>query len=240
MPPSCLICEQSADSATRLCENCNAFMRQSRQQSLEHQHQRPERCVRCAVDLNSGLNDGALHCAQCIKQPPLFHCCVTATSYNPLTGKLLNQLKHHSKLSATIPIATNMIEAIQSHYAQSPANIDLVIPVPLHVDRLRQRGFNQANEIAKPICKALGLTLAFNLCERRFDNPPQQQAGLAARHKNLRGAFIVNKDIKGKHIAIVDDVVTTGATANAVAKSLLDAGAARCDIWCFSRTPRKQ
>ena len=227
-------------------------MRQSRQQSLEHQHQRPERCVRCAVDLNSGLNDGALHCAQCIKQPPLFHCCVTATSYNPLTGKLLNQLKHHSKLSATIPIATNMIEAIQSHYAQSPANIDLVIPVPLHIDRLRQRGFNQANEIAKPICKALGLTLASNLCERRFDNPPQQQAGLAARHKNLcgafivngalivNGAFIVNKDIKGKHIAIVDDVVTTGATANAVAKSLLDAGAARCDIWCFSRTPRKQ
>jgi len=215
-------------------------MRQSRQQSLEHQHQGPERGIRCAVDLNSGLSDGALHCAQCIKQPPLFHCCVTATSYNPLTGKLLNQLKHHSKLSATIPIATNMIEAIQSHYAQSPANIDLVIPVPLHVDRLRQRGFNQANEIAKPICKALGLTLAFNLCQRRFDNPPQQQAGLAARHKNLRGAFIVNKDIKGKHIAIVDDVVTTGATANAVAKSLLDAGAARCDIWCFSRTPRKQ
>jgi len=133
-----------------------------------------------------------------------------------------------------------MVEAIQSHYAHSPANIDLVIPVPLHIDRLRERGFNQANEIAKPICKALGLTLAFNLCERRFDSPPQQQAGLAERHKNLRGAFIVKKNVKGKYVAIVDDVVTTGATANAVAKSLLNAGATHCDIWCFSRTPRKQ
>ncbi|HAB56171.1 MAG TPA: hypothetical protein DCE61_07405 [Cellvibrionales bacterium] len=240
MPPSCLICEQSADSVTRLCENCNAFIRQSRQQQLKPGCQSPQRCLRCAVDLDSGLSDGALHCAQCIKQPPRFHCCVTATSYNPITGKLINQLKHHSKLSATLPIAANMVEAIQSHYAHSADTIDLVIPVPLHIDRLRQRGFNQANEIAKPICKALGLKLAFNLCERRFDNPPQQQAGLAARHKNLRGAFIVNADVKGKYIAIVDDVVTTGATANAVTKSLLDAGAARCDIWCFSRTPRKQ
>ena len=240
MPASCLICEQSADSVTRLCESCNAFMRQSRQSSQEEGEQSPQRCLRCAVDLDSGLSDGALHCAQCIKQPPRFHCCVTATSYNPLTGKLLNQLKHHNKLSATAPMAANMVDAIQAHYEHSPASIDLVIPVPLHIDRLRQRGFNQANELAKPICKALGLPRAFNLCERRFDNPPQQRAGLAARHKNLRGAFIAHKDVKGKNIAIVDDVVTTGATANAVTKSLLDAGAARCDIWCFSRTPRKQ
>lgn len=233
MPPSCLICEQSADSSTCLCESCNTFIITSR-------HQSDQRCVRCAVDLDSGLGDGALHCAQCIKQPPLFHSCITATSYNPLTGKLLNQLKHHGKLSATLPIAANMIEAIKTHYAHSSSNIDLVIPVPLHIDRLRQRGFNQANEIAKPICKALDLPLAFNLCERQLNNPPQQQAALAARHKNLRGAFIASAAVKGKNIAIVDDVVTTGATANAVAKCLLDAGATRCDIWCFSRTPRKQ
>ena len=237
MPSSCLICEQSADSSTRLCENCSAFINKSR-------HQSDQRCVRCAVDLDSGLGDGALHCAQCIKQPSLFHSCITATSYNPLTGKLLNQLKHHGRLSATLPIAANMIEAIKTHYAlsssNSPSNIDLVIPVPLHKDRLRQRGFNQANEIAKPICKALDLPLVVNLCQRQLNNPPQQQATLAARHKNLRGAFTANPAVKGKHIAIIDDVVTTGATANAVAKSLLDAGAARCDIWCFSRTPRKQ
>ena len=240
MPPSCLICEQSADSSTRMCESCSVFIYKSRQQSNP-------RCVKCAVDLNSSLSDGALHCAQCIKQPPLFNSCITATSYNPVTGKLLNQLKHHGKLSATQPIAAHMIETIKTHYAQSSShnsthslvNIDLVIPVPLHKDRLRQRGFNQANEIAKPICKALGLSLSFNVCERQLNNPPQQQATLAARHKNLRGAFIASPAVKGKYIAIIDDVVTTGATANAVAKSLLNAGATRCDIWCFSRTPRK-
>lgn len=236
-PPSCLICEQSADSATRLCENCNELIRQSRNDIHS-------RCVRCAVDLNSGLGDGALHCAQCIKQPPLFDHCVTATSFNPLTGKLINQLKHHGKLSATIPISNSMVEAIKTHYAASTTRVDLVIPVPLHINRLRHRGFNQANEIAKLVCKALDLPLAFNLCERQFDNPPQQQSSLAARHKNLRDAFIVNSNmtkanIKGKTIAIIDDVVTTGATANATTKTLLNAGASRCDIWCFSRTPRK-
>lgn len=236
MPPSCLICEQSAESSTRLCQSCNRFIGQSRRQGKP-------RCVRCAVDLDNGWDDGALHCAQCIKQPPLFNYCVTATSFNPLTGKLINQLKHQGKLSATVPIASNMIEAIKTHYAHNASKVDLVVPVPLHINRLRKRGFNQANEIAKPICKALGLTLNFNLCERQLNNPPQQQSALAARHKNLRGAFIikpgVKAEIKGKHIAIIDDVVTTGATANAVAKTLLDAGATCCDIWCFSRTPRK-
>ncbi len=291
LPPICLICGQSALSTSRLCSHCQPHITLN---SDTEKNVTKLRCLRCSVEIapsssaridsspqdkvirnNKISNDGALFCAQCIKHPPLFDQCVSALDYAAIPAKLINQLKHQGKLAATVPISHSMTLAVQSHYQDLSARIDLAVAVPLHTDRLRQRGFNQAYEIAKPVCKQLDIPLAINLCQRQFDNTPQQLADRATRQRNLRGAFIVNKrpnktmaaniisraknlsgknlkpafkhsakpisrhKIEGKQIAIIDDVVTTGATANALAKSLLAAGASRCDIWCFARTPRK-
>lgn len=291
LPSICLICGQSAISASRLCNHCQPHI------TLNIETEKDAttlRCLRCSVEIapsssarihsqaqdksiinNKISDDGALFCAQCIKHPPLFDQCVSALDYAVIPAKLINQLKHQGKLAATVPISQSITQAVQSHYQDLAARIDLAVAVPLHTDRLRQRGFNQAYEIAKPVCKQLNIPLAINLCQRQFDNPPQQLADRATRQRNLRGAFIVSnrlnkivpgniisrvknlsgKNVKpafrhrykhtgrskleGQQIAIIDDVVTTGATANALAKSLLAAGASRCDIWCFARTPRK-
>lgn len=247
LPRICLICDQTTRGRNALCQHCQPWIYAS-------SYPDKQLCLSCSVEINqenthtkqqlekNGDNypvDGALHCAQCIKQPPRYSKCLSATAYNAFSGKLLNQLKHRGKLAASLPMASSLSQTINAYYGKPSAHIDTAIPVPLHIKRLRQRGFNQAAEIAKPLCRQLGIKVRYDLCIRNFDNPPQQHSGLAARHKNLRDAFYSLPAVKGKRVAVIDDVVTTGATANAVAKSLLDAGASHCDIWCFARTPRK-
>ena len=250
-PRTCLICDQNAanNAASRhaLCQHCTPWINASSYQdrrlclscSVELSQEKTNRKQKLISNHGSRPEDGALHCAQCIKHAPRYRKCLSAAPYNAFSGKLLNQLKHHGKLAASLPIADSMHQPIETFYGKPSAHIDIAIPVPLHINRLKQRGFNQAAEIAKPLCRQLGIKVQHNACVRNFDNPPQQYAGVEARHKNLRGAFYSHSTVAGKRVAVIDDVVTTGATANAVAKSLLDAGASYVDIWCFARTGRK-
>ncbi len=205
------------------------------------------RCRRCAVPLirlhqraMSATNDkdGALDCATCIQKRPYFYQCVCAVDFNPAASRLVNQLKHQGRLTAIVPIAAIMTATIKAHYVPTLDEIDWVIALPLHLNRLRARGFNQAIEIARPICKQLQIPLQNHLCLRKINTRQQQAVGQQARQDNLRGAFSATQALNGARIAIIDDVVTTGATVNALSKTLLQAGASRCDIWCFARTPR--
>ena len=182
--------------------------------------------------------DGALDCATCIQKRPYFYQCVCAVDFSPAASRLVNQLKHQGRLTAIVPIAAIMTATIKAHYGPTLDEIDWVIAVPLHLNRLRARGFNQAIEIARPICKQLQIPLQNHLCLRKVNTRQQQAAGQQARQDNLRGAFSATQALNGARIAILDDVVTTGATVNALSKTLLQAGASRCDIWCFARTPR--
>ena len=153
---------------------------------------------------------------------------------------LVNQLKHQHRLAAAIPIASAIVDQVRAQYAienqSQKLPIDLLVPVPLHRNRLRHRGFNQALEVGRLISKTLEINLARNHCIRLRDTPAQQQLDLNERKRNLNNAFWASPAVKGKQIAIIDDVVTTGTTANSVAKALLRVGAHRCDIWCFART----
>jgi ComF family protein len=110
-----------------------------------------------------------------------------------------------------------------------------IVPVPLHPDRLAERGFNQARELARPVARAGGLPLLDGICRRSAATPAQ--AGLTAqqRYRNLEGAFTATADLSGYRIAVVDDVFTTGSTAAALSRELLRAGAASVEVWAVAR-----
>ena len=112
---------------------------------------------------------------------------------------------------------------------------ELLIPIPLHNQRYRQRRFNQATEIARPISRLLGIPLNLNACVRIRDTTPQFDLPAKLRKKNLRKAFAMKKAICANHIAIIDDVVTTGNTVNELAKVVRRSGVERIDIWSFAR-----
>ena len=114
---------------------------------------------------------------------------------------------------------------------------DLLVPVPVTPARLRSRGFNQAAQIARVISRELEIPAALRVLERIRDAPSQSALGRRARRANLRGAFACRRRLEGRHIALIDDVVTTGATGEAASHVLRRAGAARVDVWALARTP---
>ena len=117
--------------------------------------------------------------------------------------------------------------------------VDALIPVPLHPGRLRERGFNQAFEIARPVAAATGLPLLIRGIQRQANTRPQSLLAARHRYRNMRGAFRTRRGLEGMNVAIVDDVITTGATVNALAASLRDAGAGEIHAWALSRVVSK-
>jgi ComF family protein len=115
------------------------------------------------------------------------------------------------------------------------SQVDGIVPVPLHRRRLAERGFNQARELARPVAEHCGIPILDDACQRIM--PTTSQAGLAAqqRYRNVRGAFHASSGVRGRRLAILDDVLTTGSTAQAVARELLRSGAAATEIWAVAR-----
>lgn len=112
---------------------------------------------------------------------------------------------------------------------------DILLPVPLHSSRLRQRGYNQALELARPIAKQLGLQLDTRSCTRKKLTSDQVGLSASKRKTNLKGAFEVNCSFKDKHVAVIDDVMTTGSTVNELSQQLIRAGARQVDVWVCAR-----
>ena len=116
---------------------------------------------------------------------------------------------------------------------------ECIIPVPLHPQRLRVRGFNQALELARIIAKQLNIPLNYSLCQRDKSTPFQSGLSAKQRKQNLKNAFIVTKPHAYKHVAIFDDVVTTGTTVNELAKQLKNSGVETIEVWAIARTQNK-
>jgi len=240
LPQCCVLCRQAALEGLAICSTCHLLLLK---QSLNNFSQ----CLRCALPLGGGdrLKHAALHCPRCISAAPDFSRCIAALSYDRLSGLIINRFKHKELLAARSIICSLMIDAINQRQALNTGskgvnklNIDMVIPVPLHPKRLRQRGFNQALEIAKPIARHFKLPIAPNACQRNKYANAQQTLNSRQRAKNLDNAFSVcANQIAGRRIAIVDDVVTTTHTARSLSKLLMQAGAVDCEVWCFARTP---
>lgn len=223
LPPICVLCGDpglyTGLQAIDLCGSCN-----------DELPRLTSACARCAEPLSGELAAEAL-CGQCLVTPPAFERCLSLFRYQPPTDYLIQALKFHGRLELALLLGNLMAEWLSQVTETKP---DCLVPVPLHAHRLRERGFNQATEIAKQVARRLGCSLDIHCCERIKTTAPQSDLSKKDRAKNMKGAFKVHKALSG-HIVILDDVMTTGSTAHELAKTLLKAGAERVDVWVCAR-----
>ncbi|QVM91057.1 ComF family protein [Pseudomonas entomophila] len=222
---ACLLCDEPARQPHPLCVACESEL--------------PwlgEQCLRCALPLSL---DG-LTCASCSRRPPAYSQVVAAWHYGFPVDTLISRFKHHSQWPLGRLMAQLLGHAVEHCHGMGLPRPDRLLPVPLARRRLRQRGFNQAAMLCRWLSRQLELPWDEHLLERTRDTPAQQALGASARQRNLRQAFALSPgtEVEGLHLAVVDDVMTTGATAQAIAALLRKAGARRVDIYCLARTPR--
>lgn len=229
----CALCESKAEQSPCLCQACKA--------DLEFQG---ITCVRCYEPLD--IPDETL-CAQCTLSPPSFDLTYCFALYRFPASKLIQDLKYDSQRYLARTMALCMAERLQETYGEFSSNraahqaIALVY-VPLHADKLAMRGFNQSQAIAEHLSKAMNLPIIESFLIKRHTTKTQVNLNRAQRLRNLRGTLRINEDIDliPKHVILVDDVMTTGATAEAASKLLKDHGVARVDVCCFARTPKER
>lgn len=220
LPRRCLLCQQQSLEA-KLCAPCYQDLPWTR-----------SACRRCALPLPNTVDC----CGDCLARPPSFDHCWTAFHYASPVDRLIGQFKNQRQLRAGRLLSTLLLDAFQR--SPSPLALpDLLVPVPLHWRRQLGRGFNQAAFVAESLARELKLPLN-GVAKRRFATPKQQQLKRKQRLGNLRDVFAVNAPaVLERHVVIVDDVITTGATAEALSWQLKRAGARRVDVWALARTP---
>ncbi len=184
------------------------------------------RCPICALPTLEGLT-----CGRCLAHPPAFDETRAVFAYTAPVDQVIHELKY----SGTLPVARFLGLVMAQALAQSPRP-DLLVPMPLHPNRLRERGFNQAAELAKHLARELDIPLALPACVRTRDVGPQAALSLADRHANVRGIFRCNAPLAGQQVALVDDVMTTGASLDALARAAKAAGAGKVMAWVAART----
>lgn len=187
------------------------------------------RCPRCAL-----ASAGGAVCGRCLARPPAFDATVAALEYRFPADVLVRELKFAGQLALAPLLGTVLAEAVRACGAPRP---DCAVPVPLARSRLVSRGCNQAMEIARAAARALAVPVRSELCERVRETPAQTDLPLAGRAANVRGAFACPGLAAGLAIAVVDDVMTSGATLDEIARALKAAGAAYVVNWVVARTP---
>lgn len=213
LPQSCLLC--AADGAGGpFCEPCLAEL-----PWLPSDH-----CRVCAVPLASGSLCGA-----CLERPPRFDAVEAAFVYRFPLDALIPAFKYGSRLALARALGEPLARAVRRE-------VDAIVPMPLAPSRLAERGFNQALEIARVIASLTGIPLLRHACRKVVDTPPQAALPWRERGKNVRRAFVCDADLDCRRIAVVDDVLTTGATLNELARVLRRAGASEVVGWVVART----
>ncbi|MDR6961132.1 ComF family protein [Pseudomonas brassicacearum] len=222
---SCLLCGEPTDTPQPICTPCESELPWLADQ-----------CGVCALPLPMA----GLRCGQCAAQPPAFERVLAPWAYDFPVDSLITRFKHQAKWPFGRLMGELLAQSLQHHFDEGLERPDALVPVPLALRRLRQRGFNQATLLARWLSGPLQIPCEENLLRRIQDTPAQQALDAQARRRNLRQAFALSPgaSLRNRHLALVDDVLTTGATAEALARLLLDAGAARVDVYCLARTPK--
>lgn len=219
----CPLCGARVAGA-RLCAGCEADI-------LYVAPDAPPRCPRCALR----LRPGAPCCAACLGTPRAFARAVAAFDYEPPADALVRLLKVQLRLSMA-PVLARLIAAAVARDGRLPAGA-LLLPVPAGRASLLRRGMNPAAEIARGLAAELDLPLAHGVLLRRRETPRQTGRSRQARRRGAVGVFACAGGVQGRHVAVVDDVMTTGSTADAAAAALLAAGAAEVTLLVAARTP---
>lgn len=220
-PPTCLLCGAPGADGLDLCPGCL--------RSLPWNH---ACCTRCAAPLAPAVSG---ICGQCLKHPPAFDAALTPLLYRPPLDWLLQGYKFNRRLAPGRLLSGLLERHLVRHLDAVP---DLILPVPLHPARLRERGYNQALELARPLARALEVPLAAGLARRIRATATQSLLPAEERRRNVRGAFELARPLRARHVAIVDDVVATGSTVGELARLLRRAGAERVDVWAVARAGR--
>lgn len=220
-PPTCLICGFLTRTASNLCEAC--------QKSLPIL---PHHCRHCAQFLPSAT---ILLCGKCQTAPPPFDKVYALGPYESGIKQLIRQLKFQQQLPAARALGELLAVTIQTEWYRHRPLPDLILPVPLHIDRLKERGFNQALEIARAISKRCSVPLASTAFIRTKSTLAQSSLALPDRQANMRQAFELKKNYSGCRVALVDDVMTTGSTIRACCDALKRQGVKHIDVWCCAR-----
>jgi ComF family protein len=189
------------------------------------------RCEHCGLPLPPGATP---LCGRCLYDPPPFATCISPLLYQAPISQLLTGFKYGGKFSYGRVLAAQLIDCLR---AGPTSAVDCLLPVPLHWRRRWQRGFNQSEIIADELGRALRLPVHPRWLRRRRATPPQQGLTARERARNLRDCFVAARPLHGLRIALIDDVVTTGATAAELTRVLRSAGAAAVQVWCLARTP---
>ncbi|MGB2172382.1 MAG: ComF family protein [Porticoccaceae bacterium] len=222
-PGSCSLCREGLSATQQiLCSNC-----------IDNLPYVVNFCVKCAEPL---LSMGI--CPTCQKRPPNFRLCLTLCDYSYPIPEAINHIKTNPFALETKQLSVLFANQLPAAYANLEMP-DIIIPMPSHPIRILSRGFNQSNLIAQFLSNKLKGTIVLNnICLRKHLGKPQRSHTRRQRMKILNSTFESKKhpDIKGKSLALVDDVVTTGSTAKAATASLLKAGAKSVDLWCIAKT----
>ena len=223
----CLLCLSPTQHKHLLCSRCERDLPKNN-----------ACCVICAAPLVSIPQlERSLVCGQCLKYPPHYTTSIIPHLYASPLKQLISQLKFHGNLTYAPLLANCFLQSVKRRKNHLP---ECIIPVPLHTKRLHERGFNQALELARFVAQQLNIPLDYSLCQRNKETPFQSGLSAKQRKLNLKNAFLLTKPHKYKHIAIFDDVVTTGTTVNELAKILKMSGVETIEIWAIARTANKE
>jgi ComF family protein len=215
-PQACTLCGQSTQQHA-MCPACLADLPRLRAPN----------CGQCGFPCTTTIGT----CGQCQQQPPPYDRVISAFAYASPISQLVSKLKFRGQLQLARLFGELLAQQIVSAGSQAQA----VLPVPLHFKRLRQRGFNQALEISRPLGKILALPIIHDVIVRRRNTRPQAEQPAQQRERNIRGAFELAKSLDYQRVAIVDDVMTSGHTVSEIAKQLRQGGVEQIEVWCVAR-----
>ena len=224
-PARCTLCDATGHDDLDICNGC-----------LTDLPRNQRACLRCALPIKT--QTASVYCGHCLspKTKQHYDTAWAAYIYKSTLPWLITQLKFHEHLNHARLLSELMWRQLQGPLAHLPvAKPDVIMPIPLHAKRLRERGFNQALEIAAPLSRLSGIPLDTRSLKRIRPTDRQSTLTQNERARNLLKAFACEDSLKGLHIALVDDVMTSGNTVNAAAKTLKRAGAERVSVWVVAR-----
>jgi len=228
-PRRCVLCRQSGtamlDSDIDLCPACEQELPRIK-----------NACPQCGIPLAHDVETTL--CGQCQQKAPRYDRVISLLHYQPPVTWLLQQMKFHNKPAYARLLSSLFVPRIQRDAATLP---DAIIPVPLHHKRQFQRGFNQSDEIAMTLSKALNCPLDRKLLQRQLNNRHQSGLDAKQRRKNVRGVFrVTTSKTTYNHVAVIDDVMSTGSTVNEIARLLKKSGVKKVDVWVLARASDKR
>ncbi len=215
-PPSCVLCGATGHPGLDLCPGCEADLARI-----------DNPCPGCGMPLQASEH---LLCGKCLQTPPPYRLTISPFYYEPPLIKLVTDFKFHHQLKLA-----RIFAGILAGHLQDRARPEAIIPVPLHPRRLRERGYNQSQEIARLLGRQLAIPVDSRLCQRTRYTTPQTGLDAKQRHRNIRNAFGVTGQCKYEHVAILDDVITTGNTVTELARLLRKQGVDNIEIWSVAR-----